>query len=159
MTLLTMYEELLFLFDRYKDILADKCLYGSRLHYKFFNYLVAKYYKKDHRFRASFILATNLSKTSFELLTGQKICGTTIRKICVIYAMFWLMPSYEEAKLLFLLWFNNQLDEGEFQKWDSILFELEKNRNYLLGKEELVRVDYAREKVEKLKLAKNESGT
>jgi len=149
MALPVLYEELYPLLDANEDILADINLKGDLPQTKYFNYLVKKYFGDERHACSNFEQATLLSKSAYDYLSGRKICKTTVTKEHVVCAIFWLVPSYEEARFLFLLWFHNQMNENEFSKWDFILKDLEQGRNYFLRKEAYLRVSDVKEKIEK----------
>ena len=55
-----------------------------------------------------------------------------------------------EGKLLYLLWFNNQImNEEEYLYWDSIFRILDKERTNLMNMTAIMRVMYIKEKIGK----------
>lgn len=149
MALLDIYEELHFLLTKNKELLEKKNFVGKTLQQKYFGNLEEKYYTKNSYSRASYIEATGLSRSSYENLKGLKECATTdVRN--VVYAAFWLCVTYEEGKLLYLLWFNNQImNEEEYLYWDSIFRILDKERAKLMNMTAIMRVMYIKEKIGK----------
>ena len=148
-TLSNLSEELGFLLIANKDILSKVDFTGKSLPQIFFNNLVEKYYGQGSYSKASFEKATGYGKRVYYRLNGYDVLKE-VKPEQVIAAMFWLQTTYEEAKLLFLLIFVRDMEITEFQKWDTVLQELNKSERYLKNVSAGKRVLYARNKIDEL---------
>ena len=117
---------------------------GNTLQQKYFVFLVNKYCKERYP-RASYEKATELSRSSYENLNGVKWCVTT-DVLNIVYASYWLCVTYEEAKLLYLLWYCNQImNVEEYLRWDSIFRMLDERRTELMKMTPFKRVRFVKE--------------